>query len=104
MANPSTLYRFKIDLTDVDQGVYESLDVRAPMHPSEAEVFLVTRMLAYALNYAQGLQFSKLGLSEPDDPCISIKDADGAVDLWIEIGNPSARKLHKAAKASRRVR
>ena len=26
-----------------------------------------------------------------------------AIDLWIEIGNPSARKLHKATKVAKEV-
>ena len=59
MAQPSTLYRFRIDLTDIDRGVYETLDLRLAMHPSESETYLVTRVLAYALNYASDLEFSK---------------------------------------------
>src|ERR1700722_14698215 len=51
MANLATLYRFKLSVSDVDRGVYEDLDFRVPMHPSENAAYLLSRVLAYALNY-----------------------------------------------------
>lgn len=108
MALPSTLYRFKIDLSDVDRGLYEALDFRVAMHPSETVPFLVTRVIAYALNVepsqVPGLEFAPGGLSDSDEPCLCARSPNGGMSLWIEIGNPSARKLHKASKASARVR
>jgi uncharacterized protein YaeQ len=100
----ATLYRFRIDVSDVDRGVYEALDFRAALHPSEVPIYLVTRVLAFALNTQEGLEFSAGGLSDPDAPALKVDDPQGGLRLWIEIGNPSARKLHKAAKASREVR
>lgn len=104
MAHPSTLYRFRIDLTDIDRGLYQSLDFRTAMHPSESELYLMTRVLAYALNFEDDLIFSKEGLGNPDDPTISVVDSGGGYKLWIEIGNASARKIHKATKASEKVK
>ena len=104
MAHPSTLFRFRIDLTDIDRGVYQKLDFRIAQHPSESESFFVTRVLAYALNAQDDLQFSKEGLGNPDDPCISVADPSGGYKLWIEIGNPSTKKLHKATKTSEAVK
>ncbi len=104
MAQPSTLYRFRIDLTDIDRGVYEKLDFRIAMHPSESESFLVTRVLAYALNYQDDLQFSKEGLASPEDPGISVLDPGGGYKLWIEIGSPSVKKIHKATKTGQLVK
>jgi uncharacterized protein YaeQ len=104
MANPSTLYRFRIDLSDVDRGVYEALDLRVAMHPSETTQFLLTRVLAYALNFAEGLEFSPGGLSDVDAPAIRKPGEQNRLDLAIEIGNPSARKLHRIAKAAKAVK
>lgn len=103
MANTS-LYRFRIELSNVDQGIYQGLDFRLVLHPSETIAFLLTRMLAYAFNAQEGLKFSAEGLSNPDDPAISLEDPRGGLALWIEIGNPSARRLHKASKAAREVK
>lgn len=104
MAHPSTLYRFRIDLSDIDRGVYETLDHRIAMHPSESSDFLLTRVLAFALNAQEGLEFSPGGLSDPDQPCIQLVDPGSGITLWIEVGNPSAKKLHRAAKSSRHVK
>jgi uncharacterized protein YaeQ len=104
MAHPSTLYRFRIDLSDVDRGVYEPLDFRVAMHPSESEHYLLTRVLAFALNSGPSLEFSPGGLSDPDEPAIRALSAHGSIELWIEIGSPSARKLHRAAKAARTLK
>ncbi len=102
MALTSTVYTFDIQLADVDRGVYETLALRIPMHPSESESYFVARLLAYCLEYAEGIQFSK-GVSDPDDPTIAVRDLTGAMKVWIEIGAPDASRLHKASKASPRV-
>ncbi|HEX4924431.1 MAG TPA: YaeQ family protein [Bdellovibrionales bacterium] len=104
MALPSTLYRFRIALSDVDRNVYEDLDLRVSMHPSETPPYLLTRVLAYALSYEPGLEFAAGGLSDSDTPAISLAGTRGGLALWIDIGNPTARKLHKAAKAAARVK
>ena len=62
----------------------------------------MTRVLAYCLECAEGIAFSK-GLGEPDEPAISVRDLTGALRSWIEIGAPDAARLHKASKASPRV-
>lgn len=103
MAQGSTLYRFKIALSDVDRSVYTDLDFRVAMHASETEIFLVTRVLAYVLNFEDGLEFSA-GLSTPDEPAIRLLGPHGVINKWIDIGNPTARRLHKASKASKSVR
>ena len=103
MALTATLYSFDVALNDVDRGVYEQLAIKAACHPSESEEYLLTRVLAYCLEYAEGIAFSKGGISDPDDPPLMIKDLTGAWRSWIEVGAPDAARLHKASKASPRV-
>ena len=102
MALGATIYNFDIDLADADRGVYESLALRVPGHPSESEEYLVTRILAYLLEYADGIAFSR-GVSEPDEPAIVVRDLTGAITAWVEVGTPDAARLHKASKAAGRV-
>ncbi|HEX6689980.1 MAG TPA: YaeQ family protein [Burkholderiales bacterium] len=102
MALTATIYHFTIRLSDVDRGVYQTLELKVARHPSESEEYLVTRMLAYCLEYAEGIAFSR-GLSEPDEPAIAVRDLTGALQTWVEIGSPDAARLHKAAKAAPRV-
>lgn len=103
MALSATIHRFLVTLSDVDRGVYESLDLRVARHPSESARYLVTRTLAYCLSYEEGIAFSKGGLSSAEEPPITIHDPTGVLLAWIDVGSPSAERLHKAAKAARRV-
>ena len=102
MSLTATIYTFEIQLAHVDRGVYETLALRVARHPSESEEYLVTRVLAYALEYTEGVAFSK-GLAEPDEPAIAVRDLTGVLRAWIEVGVPDAARLHKASKAAPRV-
>jgi uncharacterized protein YaeQ len=102
MALTATVYNFDIQLSDVDRNVYETLSFRAAKQPSETEEYLATRVLAYCLEYTEGIAFTK-GLAEPDVPAVEVRDLTGALKAWIEVGTPDADRLHKASKASPRV-
>jgi uncharacterized protein YaeQ len=104
MALGATVHVFDVRLADSDRGVYETLALRLARHPSETAEFLVTRLLAYCLEYAEGIAYSKGGLSDPDEPALTIRDLTGALRTWIEIGTPDAERLHRAAKAAPAVR
>jgi uncharacterized protein YaeQ len=103
MALGATIYHFNIELSDVDRSRYEVLDLRLARHPSESVRYLLTRTLAYCLSYEEGISFSKGGLGSSDEPPISILDASGSLKTWVDVGAPSARRLHKASKAAGRV-
>ncbi len=103
MALQATAYRFHVQLSHVDRGVYQGLDVKMARHPSETERYLLLRLLAYCFLFEEGLSFSKGGLSSPDEPPLSVHTLDGTLTTWVEIGQPSGERLHKAAKASPRV-
>lgn len=103
VALTATIYTADIDLADHDRGVYDTLALRIARHPSESDDYLVTRILAYALEHADGLGFSAGGLSTPDEPAMTVRDLTGALQSWIEVGWPDAARLHRAAKVSPRV-
>lgn len=103
MALSATIYRFTVSLSDVDRGVYETLSLKVARHPSEADEYMVARLLAYCLEYTEGIAFSRGGLSDPDEPPIAVRDLTGMLRAWIEVGTPDAARLHKAAKAAPRV-
>jgi uncharacterized protein YaeQ len=102
MALTATIYNFDVELADSDRGVYESLALRLARHPSESEEYLVTRLLAYLMEYAERIEFSR-GVSDPDEPAVFIRDLTGAITTWIDIGTPDAARLHKASKSGARV-
>lgn len=102
MALTSTMYTFNIELSDMDRGVYETLEVKAAQHPSETEDSLIARVLAYCCEYTEGIGFSK-GISTPDDPAIFVRDLTGRLRTWIDVGAPDAARIHRASKAADRV-
>ena len=102
MAQTATIYNFDIELANVDRNVYETLALRVAQQPSETEDYLLARVIAYCLEYAEGIAFSR-GLAEPDEPPLSVRDLTGALRLWVEFGAPDAARLHKASKAAPRV-
>jgi uncharacterized protein YaeQ len=72
MALNATIYSFAINLSDLDRNVYQALAFRVAKHPSETDAYLLTRVLAYCLEYREGLNFSKGGcptLTHPRSPC-----------------------------------
>ncbi len=103
MSLTATIYNFDIDLADNDRQVYETLALRVARHPSESEEFLWARVLAYAMEYGEGIEFSRGGLSDTDAPPIAIRDLTGAYRAWIEVGTPDGDRLHRASKAAPRV-
>ena len=102
MALTATIYNFDIELADVDRGVYESLAFKVACQPSETEEYLLSRVLAYCLEYTEGIAFSR-GIAEADTPALAVRDLTGALRVWIDVGAPDAARLHKASKAAPRV-
>lgn len=103
MALGATIHHFAVQLSNVDRGVYETLALKLARHPSESDEYMVARLLAYCLEYAEGIAFSRGGLSDPDEPPLAVRDLTGVLQAWIDIGTPDAARLHKAAKAAPRV-
>ena len=103
MAVGATMHHFEVALSDVDRGVYEALDLRVAQHPSETMRFMLLRTFAYCLSYEEGIAFSKAGLHTAQEAPIAVHDLTGVLLKWIDIGSPSADRLHKATKAARAV-
>jgi len=103
VALTATLHRLLITLSDVERHVYETLDLRVARHPSESPRYFWQRVIAYCLSYEDGIAFSKGGLSDAQEPPVSVVDATGRLLAWIDVGSPSAERLHRASKAAERV-
>jgi uncharacterized protein YaeQ len=102
MTPKSTVYQFSIQISDVDRSLYHDEKLAVALHPSESAEFMMTRLIAWCLEYGEGIAFSR-GIGAPDEPTVSTKELDGVISLWVEIGAPSPDRLHRAAKAAKRV-
>jgi len=102
MAAGATMHTFAVQLADVDRGVYEDLSLRVARHPSETGAFMMTRVLAYCLEYEDGIAFSE-GISATDEPAVLVRDLTGALTTWIEVGAPDAARLHSGSMQAART-
>lgn len=101
MALGSTIHVFLIQLADVDRAVYADLELRVARHPSESASFMLARVLAYCLEYQEGIAFTD-GIAAVDEPAVLVRDLTGRITAWIEVGAPDADRLHRASKLAGR--
>ena len=102
MALTATLYNFSIQLADMDRGVYATFELRIARQPSETVEFLLTRVLAYCLEYQDGIALTE-GVAAVDEPAVLVRDLTGRITAWIEVGAPDADRLHRGSKLAGRA-
>ncbi|MBX7214255.1 MAG: YaeQ family protein [Thermoflexales bacterium] len=108
MALSATLHTYAITLSDIDRGVYAALSLKVAQHPAESMDYMLTRVLAYGMEYTDDLAphiaFGRsVGTEGGEEPAVWARDYAGELLLWVEVGLPSVDKLRKAVKAARRV-
>lgn len=103
MATGATMHTFAVQLADVDRAVYEDFALRVARHPSETAAYMMTRVLAYCLEFEDGIAFSE-GISSTDEPAVLVRDATGSIIAWVEVGSPDAARLHYGSKLADRTR
>jgi uncharacterized protein YaeQ len=95
LALKSTVYKFALNVADMDRQVYGDFPLTLARHPSETESRLMLRLLAFALHAASDLEFGR-GISTDDEPDLWRRDPTGRVTLWIDLGTPDPERLRKA--------
>jgi uncharacterized protein YaeQ len=86
----------------MDRNVYETLDLRIARHPSETAEYMLVRILAYCLEYQEGIALTE-GVSSGNEPALVVRDLTGRITGWIEVGMPDAERLHRGSKLAGRV-
>ena len=102
MAISATVHQFTVQLADVDRGVYQDFELRIARHPSETAEFMLTRLLAYCLEWQEGIALSE-GVAAVDEPAVLVRDLTGRITAWIEVGAPDAERLHRGSKLAGRA-
>lgn len=102
MALTATLHTFTIQLADMDRAVYADFELRVARQPSETAGFMLVRVLAYCLEYADGIVLTE-GVAAVDEPAVLVRDLTGSITAWIEVGAPDAERLHRGAKKAARA-
>jgi uncharacterized protein YaeQ len=102
VALTATIYILAIELADIDRGIYETIDLRVARQPSETPEYMLMRVLAYCLEYTEGIEMSQ-GVAAGDEPAVSVRDLTGRMTAWIEVGMPDAQRLHRGMKLAGRA-
>lgn len=102
MALKSTIYKADLQIADMDRHYYQDHTLTMARHPSETDERLMVRLLAFVRHAHAALVFAK-GLSDVDEPDLWQKDLTGAIELWIDVGQPDERRILKACGRAREV-
>mgnify|MGYP003409231430 CR=1 FL=1 len=96
MAAPNaTVYKAELQVTDMDRHYYASHNLTLAQHPSETDLRLMARLIAFALFAEERLEFGR-GLSNDEDPDLWLRNYTGEIDLWIDLGQPDESRIKKA--------
>lgn len=102
MALNATIFKADLQIADMDRHYYQSHGLTIARHPSETDERMMVRVLAFARHAHEALTFAK-GLSDTDEPDLWQKDLTGAIDLWIEVGQPDEKRILKACGRAEQV-
>jgi uncharacterized protein YaeQ len=102
VALTATIYNLTIELADIDRSVYEQLELRMARQPSETLEYMLMRVLAYCLEYAEGIVLTE-GVAAGNDPAILIRDLTGKTTAWVEVGTPDPQRIHRGLKLAGRA-
>ena len=102
MALKATICKASLQVADMDRNYYAEHALTVARHPSETDERMMVRVLAFALNAHEHLEFGK-GLSDTDEPDLWQKDLTGAIEHWIEVGQPDDKRLLRACGRADRV-
>ena len=102
MALKATIFKAELQIADMDRNYYHDHALTIARHPSETDERMMLRLLAYALHAGEALSFGK-GLSTDDEPDLWQKDLTGAIELWIDVGQPDEKRIRRACGRARQV-
>ena len=102
MALKATIFKADLQISDMDRHYYGNHSLTIARHPSETDERMMMRILAFALHANEALMFGK-GLSTEDEPDLWQKDLTGAIDLWVEVGQPDEKRILKACGRAEQV-
>ncbi len=102
MAANATIHKALINIANMDENYYEEHNLILAQHPSENNLRLMIRLIAFILNANDTLMFCK-GISQDDEPDLWQKSLSGDIEMWIDLGQPDEKRIKKACGRSQKV-
>ena len=102
MALKATIFKADLSISDMDRNYYHDHSVTLARHPSENDERMMVRLLVWALHAHDALIFGdKIG--NEGEPDLWQRDLTGAIDLWIDVGQPDEKQVRKACGRAKQV-
>ncbi|SDJ56878.1 YaeQ family protein [Microbulbifer yueqingensis] len=95
MALKATIFKARLQIADMDRDYYAEHLLTVARHPSETDERMMVRLLAFAHNATDSLEFTR-GLSSDDEADLWQFSLSGEIERWIEVGVPAEERLRKA--------
>lgn len=102
MAGNATIYKATLSIANMDTHYYEEHSLTLAQHPSENDLRLMVRLVAFVLNADESLRFTK-GIAQEDEPDLWKKNRVGETELSIILGQPDEKRIKKACGNSEQV-
>jgi len=102
MALKATIFKAELQIADMGRNYYHDHALTIARHPSETDERMMVRLLAFALHAHEALTFAN-GMGIDDEPDLWQKDLTGAIDLWIDVGQPDEKRIRKACGRAKQV-
>ncbi len=102
MALKATIFRAEVQVADMERNYYGTHALTLARHPSENDERMMVRLLAFALNAHERLEFGS-SIGNGDEPDLWLKDLTGSIDLWIDVGLPDEKRIRRACGRAGRV-
>jgi uncharacterized protein YaeQ len=102
MALKATIFKVKLSLSNLNIHFYNDFSLTIARHPSENNLRMMARLLAYMLWAQEELQFTK-GISTDTEPDIWKINHDGSIDHWIELGHLDERRIRQVCSKAKKV-
>lgn len=102
MAANSIVYKALLNIANMDTHYYEEHNLTIAQHPSENDLRMMMRVVAFILNASETLTFCK-DISDDDEPALWQKSLSGDIEVWIELGQPDEKRIKKACGKSNKV-
>ena len=102
MTLKATIFKAELQIADMGRNYYHDHALTIARHPSETDERMMVRLLAFALHAHEALTFAN-GMGIDDEPDLWQKDLTGAIDLWIDVGQPDEKRVRKACGRAKQV-
>lgn len=103
MALSADIFKVQLHISNMDRHYYASHALTVAQHPSENDLRMMIRILAFAMNADEQLSFTK-GLSTQDEPDLWVKNLSDEIELWIELGQLEEKRIRQICGKSKNVK